>query len=168
MTDTKIICIGSPFGDDQFGAWVYEQLQGRWPVEEVALRYLDRPGMRLTHLLAETRQVILIDAVKSGSVIGTVLRIDGDEIVRHLARHTSTHGFGIAEALALAQRLGQAPPRLVLLGVEAGATDAAAVLSEAMREALPKLIAALEMEIVSSKDAGASMQVLGCVQNADP
>ena len=149
MTDTKIICIGSPFGDDQFGAWMYEQLQGQWPADEIELLYLDRPGMRLTHLLAEARQVILIDAVKSDAPLGQVLRIEGDDMVRHLARHTSTHGFGIAEALALAQRLGQWPERLVLLGVEARAMDAA-TLSEKMCDALPKILSALQAELKSN------------------
>jgi hydrogenase maturation protease len=143
MPGTKIICIGSPFGDDQFGAWVYEQLRSLIDPSAAELLYLDRPGTRLIAELEEVVNLILIDAVKSGAAIGSVLHIEGEAIYRQLARHTSTHGFGVADALQLAERLGQVPAKVVLLGVEAGETDTLAPLSSQMRASLPMLLEAL-------------------------
>lgn len=144
MPSTKIICIGSPFGDDQFGAWAYEELSRVIDPNAAALVYLDRPGTRLIGVLdGVEQQLILIDAVKSGAAIGTVLRIEGEDIYRHLACHTSTHGFGVADVLKLAERLGQLPAKVVLLGVEAGETDSLAPLSNQMRAILPSLLEAL-------------------------
>jgi len=143
MPSTKIICIGSPFGDDQFGAWAYEELSRVIDPNDAELVYLDRPGTRLIGALDEVEQLILIDAVKSGAAIGSVVHIEGDAIYRQLARHTSTHGFGVADALKLAERLGQLPAKVVLLGVEAGETDTLAPLSNQMRASLPTLRKAL-------------------------
>ena len=143
MLRTKIICIGSPFGDDQFGAWAYEQLRVLIDADATELLYLDRPGTRLIGALDGVDNLILIDAVKSGAAIGTVLRIEGEEIYRQLARHTSTHGFGVADALKLAERLGQLPRKVVLLGVEVGETDALAPLSHQVRASMPRMQEAL-------------------------
>jgi len=110
---------------------------------DAELVYLDRPGTHLIGALDEVEQLILIDAVKSGAAIGSVVHIEGDAIYRQLARHTSTHGFGVADALKLAERLGQLPAKVVLLGVEAGETDTLAPLSNQMRASLPTLRKAL-------------------------
>jgi hydrogenase maturation protease len=81
--------------------------------------------------------------VKSGAAVGRVLRIEGENIYRHLARHASTHGFGVADALKLAERLGQLPPKILLIGVEVGEIDALAPLSHPVRASLPALLEAL-------------------------
>lgn len=148
MPGTKIICIGSPFGDDQFGAWAYEALSRLLDPGEAELVYLDRPGTRLIGALDGVDQLILIDAVKSGAAIGSVLHIEGEAIYRQLARHTSTHGFGVTDALLLAERLGQLSAKVVLLGVEAGETDTLAPLSNPMRSSLPTLLEALRYYLV--------------------
>lgn len=153
MPHTKIICIGSPFGDDQFGAWAYEQLRVLIDANAAELLYLDRPGTRLIGALDGVDNLILIDAVKSGAAIGTVLRIEGEDIYRHLTRHTSTHGFGVADALKLAQHLGKLPSSAILLGVEVGITDVAAPMSESMRAAFPNLLQALQ-DLAIGLDAG--------------
>lgn len=164
MASSKIICLGSPFGDDQFGAWAYQELSRLIDFSGVELIYLDRPGMRLIPLLEGVEQLILVDSVKSGAVPGAVLRMEGADICRYVARHTSTHGFGLAEAMALAERLGYLPRSVILLGVEAGATDAAAHLSAAVRASLPVLLEALneacsaftppDAGLVAGRDAG--------------
>jgi hydrogenase maturation protease len=156
MPGTKIICIGSPFGDDQFGAWAYEQLRTSIAPNTAQLLYLDRPGTRLIGALDGVDNLILIDAVKSGAAIGSVLRIEGEGIYRNLTRHTSTHGFGVADALKLAQRLGCLPPSLILLGVEAGVTDVATPMSESMRAAFPNLLRALQ-DLDIGFDVGATV-----------
>ncbi len=160
MPSTKIICIGSPFGDDQFGAWAYEELSRVIDHNAAELLYLDRPGTRLIGELDGVDDLILIDAVKSGATVGTVLRIEGEDIYRHLACHTSTHGFGVADALKLAQRLGKLPSNLILLGVEAGMTDVATPMSESIRAAFPNLLRALQdldIGFDAGKDAGATV-----------
>lgn len=143
MPALKIICIGSPFGDDQFGAWVYEELRCLIEPDAVQLIYLDRPGTRLISAFEDVDKVILLDAVKSGARIGSVQRIEGAALYQHLPRHTSSHGLGVADALMLAERLGLLPRELVLLCVEAGETDTLTPLSHPLRACLPALLEAL-------------------------
>lgn len=133
--DVRVVCIGSPFGGDQLGQWAYARLQRSLP--DAALHYLDRPGAGLLAALRGARKVILVDAVKTGGVFGTLHRIEGEGIYRQLQRHTSTHGFGLADALQLAARLDELPPRVVLHGMELG-TEATA---------LEPLIAAVVKEV---------------------
>lgn len=143
MPGLKIICIGSPFGDDQFGAWAYEELSRLIDSDAAELVYLDRPGTRLISALDGVDKAILVDAVKSGAAIGSVRRIEGAAIYAHLPRPISSHGVGVADALTLAERLGLLPRELVLLGVEAGETGALAPLATPLRASLPALLQAL-------------------------
>lgn len=121
----RVLCIGSPFDGDQLGYWAYRQLCEVLPAVE--LHYLDRPGARLLAALQGAEKVILVDAVKTGAAAGSLHRFEGEAIYRQLQRHTSTHGFGVADALQLAARLGELPPRVVLHGMELGTDETALV-----------------------------------------
>ncbi len=131
---TRILCVGSPFGEDALGEQAYRALRARLPAAD--LRYLDRPGVGLVAALEGARRVILIDAVASGAPPGTLHRFEGRAIAARLARVTSSHGFGLAEALALADSLGALPEQVVLYGIEMGGGGAS----------LPALVAAVAAE----------------------
>jgi hydrogenase maturation protease len=63
----------------------------------------------------------VVDAVCSGAPPGTVHRLDGD--ARPLPAggwRSSTHAFGVAEAVELARALRMLPPVLTVWGVEGG------------------------------------------------
>jgi len=145
----RIFGIGSPFGDDRVGWLAAEGLQGRFDPAKVDVSAHDRPGLRLVALMQGAAQVVLVDAVKSGAVPGSLHRLEGDGIVKTVARYTSTHGFGLAEALQLAQRLGELPEKIVLWGIEVGSLAGADDLSPAVREALPGLIDGVAGEVSS-------------------
>jgi hydrogenase maturation protease len=116
------------------------------------------PGVRLVEcdgearsLLAEVQsahRVWLIDAARSGAPPGTIHRIDcaaSDAIVPR--GDVSSHGFGVAEAIALARALGTLPPHCVVYAIEAadftyGATPSPAV-TKAAREVAERILAEL-------------------------
>jgi hydrogenase maturation protease len=138
----RIFGIGSPFGGDSIGLQAAQKLTGCFPDYCVSVEGLDRPGIGLIRAMEGARVAILMDAVMTGAPVGSLVRIERDRISRVMARHTSTHGFGIAEALLLAEKLNQLPERLVLIGVEisskndglnAGVVDA--LTEEVRREA---------------------------------
>jgi hydrogenase maturation protease len=144
----RVLCVGSPFGDDAVGLRVAPLLEEGLG-DEAQVSCHDRPGVRLLEFLDGARKVILVDGVKSGAAPGTLHRLEGEAIYRHLAAHTSTHGFGLAEALALAVRLGYAPQELVLHGVE---IDSAARFGAAVEAGLPQLVAAVRSELAQEKE----------------
>lgn len=114
----RILGIGSPFGGDSIGLQAAQKLSGKFPSALVSVDELDRPGIGLIRAMEDARIAILMDAVMTGAQVGTIVRIERDRISHAMARHTSTHGFGIAEALLLAEKLQQLPQQLVLIGVE--------------------------------------------------
>jgi Ni,Fe-hydrogenase maturation factor len=75
-----------------------------------------------------------------------VRRLRAAEITRSKA--TSSHGFGVASALLLAQTLGCAASRIEWVGVEAGPRRPGAPLSAAVLRALPEA-AALALALAS-------------------
>jgi hydrogenase maturation protease len=65
------------------------------------------------------RVVILVDAVRSGSTPGTIHRIDvrSTDLPKG-ATWSSSHSLGLAEAVALGDRLACLPDALVIYGIE--------------------------------------------------
>lgn len=141
MTAGVVLGVGSPFGGDRVGWRVVERLVAEGE-DRVRLEALDRPGPALVTAMAGAAFAVIVDAVRPAPAPGTVHRLTdlGDLPARSPA---SSHGFGVAEALALGRRLGQLPP-WVVIGVEAGpqALPGEVALGEAVR-AVQREVAAL-------------------------
>ncbi|MEW6131674.1 MAG: hydrogenase maturation protease [Pseudomonadota bacterium] len=117
----RILCIGSPAEPDNLGFLAAHALMGKFDPEKVEVVALDRPGPRLIEHMRGADTVILVDAVKSGAPAGTLHKLEGRALDGMVMHHTSSHGFGLAETLALADRLGDLPKHLKFIGLEAGA-----------------------------------------------
>lgn len=148
---SSVICVGSPFGEDCLGFVAAPLLEAALAPLGVPVTVADRPGPRLVLALEGREEVILVDGVVSGRPPGTLHRLEEEAVLRALARHTSTHGFGLADALALSRRLGGGPRRWVLHGVEIGTGRAEAHLRPAVRAALPALVAAVKAELEGAR-----------------
>ncbi len=119
-----ILGVGSPFGADRLGwqavaALERQSLAAQFP--HLAIRYeqCDRPGSRLLALIGQADAAIIIDAMRSGLPAGSVRRFAGDELSAECGL-MSTHGFGVADALALGRALGGLPGEIVIVGIEMG------------------------------------------------
>ena len=126
---------------------------GVGPAVARALRELAVPGLRVVapaqpldlldhELAAET--VVVVDAVCSGRVPGSVLVLDVQR--RPLPRWAtsgSSHDFGLDAVVELLGALGRRPRRLFLVAVEAGTFDPGAPLSVPVRAAVPAAVDAV-------------------------
>ena len=121
MTGPRIIGIGSPLGADQAGWAVVAAMAERAPGAAVYER-LDRPGADLVARLEMGGDLVLVDAMRAGLVAGEVRELATDELAGG-GPLLSSHGFGVAEALALAESLGALPPGLRVFGVEVADLD---------------------------------------------
>lgn len=122
MKCLRVLGIGSPFGEDRLGWEAVEYLRRappRLPGWRIEFDTLDRPGPGLLDKMSAADAVILIDAVHGGARPGAVFRIDRKQLLQDGER-LSSHALGVAEVLALGEKLGDLPPCLGLLGVEVG------------------------------------------------
>jgi hydrogenase maturation protease len=88
---------------------------------------------------------VVIDAVRSGAVPGTVHRFEAGDaaLPARLRSSTSTHAVGLAEAIELARALDRLPPRLIVYGIEGERFTAGAELSPAVAAAVEVVAAAV-------------------------
>lgn len=143
MTRPYIIGIGTiDRGDDAAGLLVARRLR------ELGLEAAEhnRDGLSLLESWQGYGHVILIDAVVTGAAPGTITRWGDAEPVIPDAVHSSTHAFGVAEALQLARALGRMPPRLDIYGIEAAEFAIGAQPSPAILEAVETLTSILAAE----------------------
>lgn len=104
-------------GDDAAGPIVLDRLAGRLP-DAVAL--VESVG-DATHLLETWRDMnlaVVVDAVVSGDVPGTIHQIEGFEGFPAAWRSASTHLVGLAEAIELGGAVGVLPEAMVVCGIE--------------------------------------------------
>ena len=137
MVRNRIVGVGSPHGDDQVGWRVVELLaEEHFPDAEVIAI---RSASQLVDCFSECQRAIVVDACQTGSVPGTITRLEWPDARMARPRGPSTHGLGVVGAIELADRLGRLPPEVILYGVEMGACRPATPLSPAVESVLPEL-----------------------------
>ncbi len=111
----------------------------------------------LIDLWAGHAPVVVVDAVRSGASPGTVHRlvVGAGEPALPAASWAasgrgSTHGFGLAAAVALARALHRLPERLVVIGVEAASYRHGEPLSAAVAAAVPEAVELVREEVHGS------------------
>ena len=114
-----VVGVGNAFrGDDAVGLAVAERLRGLVPTG-VAVVSCELEPSRLIEAWEGAETAIAVDAVVSGAEPGSVTRFDASEAeVPARAFRSSTHAFGVGEAIELARALGRLPNRVVVYGVE--------------------------------------------------
>jgi hydrogenase maturation protease len=111
------------------GIAVAERLRGRVP-EDVSVVECEQEPSRLLDAWAAADVAFVVDACSTGGAPGTVHRFDasGEPLPTRVFR-SSTHAFGVGDAVELARALGRLPQRVVIYGVEGGQFTAGAGLS---------------------------------------
>ncbi|MDX2381772.1 MAG: hydrogenase maturation protease [Acidimicrobiia bacterium] len=118
--------------------------------DDVELLILDGEPARLVDAWAGRASVVVVDAVRGGASPGTVHRVDalgGDLAV---AASPSTHGAGVAAAVALGRALGRLPERLVVLGTEPACVGDGGDLSAPVAAAFDELVRRAAEEVATA------------------
>lgn len=136
-----VLGIGNEWrGDDAAGLEVARRLSG------AGVRAVGCGGdpSGLLDAWAGERDVILVDAVRSGAAPGTLHRLDAAArpLPARLFRG-STHHMGLADAVELARTLGRLPERLELVGIEGAVFASGHPLSPAVGRAVEAVTAEL-------------------------
>ena len=144
----RVIGVGNTMrGDDAVGLMVARHIQ-KEPMPHVTVLEAHGDGTSLLQDWHGAAAVILIDAVHTDALPGTVYRLD--PLWQPLPRHLfpcSTHAFGVAEAVELARALRQLPARLVVYGIAGRTFRVGDALSAEVAQAVPRVVACVQDEI---------------------
>ncbi len=104
-------------GDDAAGLLVARRLRELGvPAEEES-----GEALALIESWEDSEELILIDAVVTGAEPGSINFWDvggAGNLTADVAKNTSTHGLGLAQAIELARSLDRLPPKLFIYGIE--------------------------------------------------
>ena len=148
--DVLLVGIGNEFRtDDGAGCYVAGKIMSRGN-GRLAVKILEREGTDLIECWRGYETVYVVDAAMSGSEPGTVHRfeIPGQEIPKSVFC-ASTHAFGLADVIHLAQTLDALPPKVIVYGIEAESFEHGRGLTGKVKAAADKLAEELSGEINS-------------------
>jgi hydrogenase maturation protease len=136
-------------GDDALGPWAIRRLQARHEFPpDVSVEDLGTPGLDLVPFVAGHEAVILVDTVSSEGAPGELRLYRRDQILRHPPTPRVTpHDPALKETLLSLEFAGGGPAEVLLVGVIPGRVDMTVGLSEAVRDALPAVEAAVLDEL---------------------
>ena len=150
---TLVIGIGNPDrGDDAAGLRVVEMLR-ETPIPGARLVTVTGDMLRLLDSFADADSAVLIDAMHTGAVAGSVVRFDASsaQIKNDLESFASSHAFNLAETIELARSLNRLPPRLVVFGIEAADFTLGNDLSAAVAGAVAAVAERIREECTCTK-----------------
>ncbi len=145
-----VIGVGNPDrGDDGVGRLIAQRLRGRVP-SDTRVEEHDGAALDLIERLRDADSVWLVDAAVSGAPAGTIRRTDCTTTeVLPAKPGASSHGLGVAEAIALTRMLHGLPRVCMLFTVEGVTFDPGAAMTPQVLAAADELVALLAKELRS-------------------
>ncbi len=143
-----LIGIGNEFrSDDALGLLVARQVKRAW---EKRIRVVEHSGegMSLMEAWGGAGRVILVDALNSGDLPGSIHRLNaGSSRIPRRFFHYSSHAFGVAEAIELARELDRLPPTTLVYGIDGAVFEAGVGLSDPVLRSIPLLLHMIEEDL---------------------
>ena len=131
----KVVVVGvgnAVRGDDAAGLAVAERVRRGAP-DGVAVVDCEQEPTRLLDAWHGADVALVVDAAQSGAEPGTVHRFDASaDCVPARVFRSSTHAFGVGDAVELGRVLGRLPARVVVYGIEGADFTAGSGLSDAV------------------------------------
>ncbi len=160
-SDTVVIGVGNTIlSDEGVGVHAARLLQGD-PRVPAGVAILDGGtiGLELVPYASDASRVLLLDAMNSGNVPGTLARMTGRDLLGTTAGW-SAHQLGVADLVAALFLVSTGPQDIVVLGVQPANTDWGTTLSPEVEAALVPLVdAALAQLKLWKESRDASLQI---------
>jgi hydrogenase maturation protease len=145
----KVIGVGNAWrGDDAVGLLVVRRLKAD-QVPEVEITECRGTLTAVREAWKDAAGVIVVDAVVSGGPPGAIYRFNahGGGVPAQLSQSPSSHGWGVAEALALGQLFQELPPCLIIYGIEGQNFGPGQEVSQEVAAAIPEAAQRVRREI---------------------
>ena len=140
-------------GDDSIGLEAVRRWQADFPetAGRVRVELCELPGLGLLNLLEGMQAAIIVDALHTATVPGTLYRLDPEDLAAFTTGTGSAHGWGVAETLSMGRSLypALAKCRVTLIGIAGGQFEMGAGLSPTVQAALGKAAAMIEKEVLA-------------------
>ena len=134
-------------GDDGAGLAVARRVRALAP-DGVEVREVEGDATALVEAWSGAAHVVVVDAAQSGAPPGTVRRFDARaQPLPGRSLRSSTHAFGVADAVELARSLDRLPDRLEVYAIE----GASFVAGERLSPPVEQAVAALAAELSASR-----------------
>ncbi|MGD0589211.1 MAG: hydrogenase maturation protease [Bacteroidota bacterium] len=148
LRKTLLISVGNEYrSDDGIGLVIARAIREKL-LPSVIVKEESGEGAALMEAWQGFQNVIIVDAVSSGAMPGTIFRIDANtETVPITFFHYSTHAFSVAEAVELAKVINTLPSRLLVYGIEGAVFTAGIKISSRVKEAANQVIEQIIGEI---------------------
>ncbi|MGB9467247.1 MAG: hydrogenase maturation protease [Candidatus Acidiferrum sp.] len=160
-SDTVVIGVGNTIlSDEGVGVHAARLLQGD-PRVPAGVAILDGGtiGLELVPYASDASRVLLLDAMNSGSMPGTLARMTGRDLLGTTAGWNA-HQLGVADLVAALFLVSTGPQDIVVLGVQPANTDWGTTLSPEVEAALVPLVDAALAQLKLWKESGdASLQI---------
>lgn len=154
MADIIIVGIGNPYRGDDLAGWAVVDLLTNRVNSSIKLTKQRGDIAELIDIFTTYKCVYLIDACMSGAPVGSWKRIDlNREILTEDTPQTSTHGFGLIQAISLAKNLDQLPNTLILYAINGHTYHIGGETSPPVVIAIEKVVE----EILKEKDIQSCM-----------
>ena len=147
-----VIVMGNAYrSDDGAGLAVAARLRNRMP-RGVDIVSCEREPSRLIDACEGAATALVVDAVASGATPGTLHRFDAsDRPVPERLFRSSTHAFGVGEAIELARALNRLPDRVIVYGIEGAVFEAGEGLTDAVAAAVEPAASAVLADVSYSE-----------------
>jgi hydrogenase maturation protease len=147
-----VIGIGNEYAHDDAAGLHVARILKEQTRPEVKVLESSGEGAALIELWKGFASVVVVDAVRSTAAAGTVCRFEvGKAPLPAEPFQTSTHAFGLYEAVELARSLGQLPQRLIVFGIEGDDFSAGLGLSPVVARAVNTVARAVLVEARTGK-----------------
>jgi len=134
--------------DDGIGAAAVDRLERDYRIPpEVRLVEGGTLGLSLLDVVGGAEHLILVDAVATDAPPGTLVRLDGGDVMDAVRERLSVHQVGVADLLNAARLIGRYPASVLLLGLVPGSIGLGVGRTSAVDAALDALVAAIVREV---------------------
>lgn len=141
-------------GDDAAGLLVAQGLLAEAVPSFAEVLEMKGDGATLMERWKNIPRLILVDAITAGLPPGSVIRMDARrEIVPASLFATSSHSFGVAQAIAISLALNELPAFVTLYGIQAGSFQMGTTITPAVQRAIQETTAAIRCELAGMSPA---------------
>ena len=142
---TLVIGCGNMLGaDDGVGLAALERLRDQYTMPpEVRLEDGGTWGLNLLPLIEDAGRLLLVDAINTGAVAGTLTVLERDRLPMYFSQKVSPHQIDLREVLALAEFRGTLPVETAALGLQPERIEMSTELSPSVAGRIDELVRAV-------------------------